>query len=200
MGVEVQLERINKGVVRCDNIITQLLDFSRTKQLNCRAENLDNWLATTVQDEAQRLPGVVAITCTLGLDGIDVPFDPARLSRAVSNLLSNASEAMVGAGDDPTRFTTTEPCIGISSYREGDHAVIRVTDNGPGISAENLSRIREPLFTTKSFGTGLGVPAVEKILEQHGGHLVINSAPGQGATFEIHLPITGVNGQTMEAA
>jgi signal transduction histidine kinase len=56
LGVEAQIERINKGVTRCDNIITQLLDYSRTKQLTCRAENLDDWLAAAVEEEAQRLP------------------------------------------------------------------------------------------------------------------------------------------------
>ncbi len=77
--------------------------------------------------------------------------------------------------------------------------MIRVADNGPGISSENLARIREPLFTTKSFGTGLGLPAVEKILEQHGGRLTISSAVGKGSQFDIHLPIAG-NGEAMTEA
>ncbi len=200
LGIEAQIERINKGVTRCDDIITQLLDYSRTKQLTCRPENLDNWLASTVEDAASHLPDAVAITCTLGLGELNVPFDPSRLHRAVINLLSNASEAMVGAGDDPARFTTSQPRIDITSLRDGSNVVIRVADNGPGISPENLAKIREPLFTTKSFGTGLGVPAVEKILEQHGGHLTISSVLGHGAVFEIHLPLAGVDGVAMEAA
>jgi two-component system sensor histidine kinase HydH len=68
-------------------------------------------------------------------------------------------------------------------------AEISVADNGPGISAENLSKIREPLFTTKNFGTGLGIPAVEQILEQHSGGLDITSVEGQGATFTMWLPL-----------
>ena len=200
LGVETQIDRINKGVTRCDNIITQLLDFSRTKQLTCRAENLDDWLASTVEEEAARLPEIVALTCTLGLGDVNVPFDPARLRRAVANLMNNASEAMVGAGDDPARFTTASPRIDVSSFLQGDHVVIRVADCGPGISAENLSKIREPLFTTKSFGTGLGVPAVEKILEQHGGFLTITSEVGRGATFDIHLPLVAAPDMTVEAA
>ena len=62
----------------------------------------------------------------------------------------------------------------------GEDVRISVADNGAGVAPENLSRIREPLFTTKSFGTGLGLPAVEQILAQHGGKLDISSTVGQG--------------------
>jgi len=199
LGVEAQIERINKGVTRCDDIITQLLDYSRTKQLSCRPDNLDNWLAAAVEEEAQRLPAAVEITCTLGLGDLMVPFDPSRLRRAVINLMNNACEAMVGTGEDAARFTTAHPRLSLSTHREGKNVVISVSDNGPGISPENLARIREPLFTTKSFGTGLGLPAVEKILEQHGGRLAISSAVGKGSSFDIHLPIEG-NGETYTEA
>jgi nitrogen fixation/metabolism regulation signal transduction histidine kinase len=57
----------------------------------------------------------------------------------------------------PSRFNTAHPRLEISSFRDGPDVVIRVSDNGPGISPENLVKIREPLYTTKSFGTGLGV-------------------------------------------
>ncbi len=200
LGVESQIERINKGVTRCDDIITQLLDYSRTKQLICRAENLDDWLAASVEEEAQRLPAAVEITCTLGLGDLNVPFDPSRMRRALVNLMNNACEAMVGSGDDPSRFNTTHPRLEITSFKEGLDVVIRIADNGPGISADNLVKIREPLYTTKSFGTGLGLPAVEKILEQHGGHLSISSTVGKGSRFDIHLPAEGHEQPATEAA
>lgn len=199
LGVESQIERINKGVTRCDDIITQLLDYSRTKQLTCRAERIDDWIAGAVEEEAQRLPGVVEISCVLGLGDLLVPFDPSRMRRAIINLMNNACEAMVGTGEDPSRFNTAHPRLEISSFRKGTDVVIRVSDNGPGISAENLVKIREPLYTTKSFGTGLGLPAVEKILEQHGGHLTVSSTVGKGSHFDIHLPIEG-NGQDYSEA
>jgi signal transduction histidine kinase len=189
LGVESQFQRINNGITRCDNIITQLLDFSRTKQLSARAADLDQWLSGVIEEEARQLPSAVAIDCLLGLDGREVPFDPSRLQRAISNLVSNASEAMVGNGEDATRFTTTEPHILISTKIVDDQVVISVKDNGPGIAEENLSKIREPLFTTKSFGTGLGLPAVEQIASQHGGTFEISSVLGRGATFSIKLPL-----------
>jgi signal transduction histidine kinase len=190
MGVEQQLLRINNGVSRCDNIITQLLDFSRSKQLDCKAGDLDAWLAGLVEEEARRLPSIINLECVLGLDGRHVPFDAARLQRAVVNLLSNACEAMVGNGDKPLQVKDEEPCITISTKLVGSMVEISVNDNGPGIALELIEKIREPLFTTKSFGTGLGVPAVEQIASQHGGTMSIVSEPGQGATFTLHLPST----------
>jgi signal transduction histidine kinase len=189
LGIEPQIARINNGVTRCDDIITQLLDFSRSKKLSCRSENLDNWLEKIISEEANQLPAVVAIDCLLGMKDIEVPFDPSRLQRAIINLVSNASEAMVGNGEDASRFTTAAPRITITTKISDGFALIAVRDNGIGILPENLEKIREPLFTTKSFGTGLGLPAVDQIVIQHGGVLEISSEPGKGATFTIKLPL-----------
>jgi signal transduction histidine kinase len=195
LGIEGQLDRINKGIQRCDNIITQLLDFSRTRQLDSQARDLDAWLAHAMEEVAKSLPHAVAINVTLGLEGVLVPFDPSRLQRAIVNLVSNASEAMVGQGDDPAKFTTEAPAIAVSTWRHGQAIAIEVRDNGPGMPADVLARIREPLFTTKSFGTGLGVPAVEQIVHQHSGRLEIASEPGKGATFTCWLPLAATQGE-----
>ena len=189
LGIEPQIARINNGVTRCDDIITQLLDFSRSKKLACRSENLDNWLEKIITEEANQLPAVVAIDCLLGMKDVEVPFDPSRLQRAIINLVSNASEAMVGNGEDASRFTTAAPRITITTKMSDGFALIAIRDNGMGILPENLEKIREPLFTTKSFGTGLGLPAVDQIVIQHGGILEITSEPGKGATFTIKLPL-----------
>lgn len=196
MGVEQQLQRIDNGVVRCDNIISQLLDFARTRPVQRKLVDLDGWLAKVIEEEAAKLPAVVTIECTLGLGGLVAAIDPERMSRSLINLISNASEALVGKGDTLSGSADFVPRIIIKSGRAGRGIEISVTDNGPGISAENLLRIREPLFTTKSFGTGLGLPAVEKILEQHGGGLEIASKPGEGACFTAWFPII----ETLEEA
>jgi signal transduction histidine kinase len=189
LGVEPQLQRINNGVIRCDNIITQLLDFSRTKAIKAEPTVLDVWLEKLVQAEAQKLPDVVSIECYFGLGEKLVELEPGRFERA------NASEALVGKGDDPkARFTET-PIITVRTRLTERGAEISVADNGPGISAENLPKIREPLFTTKNFGTGLGISAVEQILEQHGGGLDIDSVEGKGATFTLWLPIHENSGE-----
>jgi PAS domain S-box-containing protein len=190
MGVESQLDRINKGIVRCDNIITQLLDFSRSKQLHCKPGDLDAWLTGVVEEEAKKLPTRVSVELLLGLDGQTFPFDPSRLERAVINMISNAVEAMVGTSDQAAANAVAEPKLTISTFIKQGHVSVRVTDNGPGISPEVLARIREPLFTTKSFGTGLGVPAIEQIAVQHGGRLDIRSEVGTGSVFTVWLQAT----------
>ena len=100
MGVEQQLQRIDNGVVRCDNIISQLLDFARTRAVQRKLLDLDTWLAKIIEEEAAKLPAVVTIECTLGLDGLVAAIDPERMSRSLINLISNASEALVGKGDE----------------------------------------------------------------------------------------------------
>ncbi len=189
LGIEGQLQRINKGVTRCDDIITQLLDFSRNKQIATKAQDLDKWLESIIAEEAQNLPQAVSISCLLGLNGLKVPFDDKRLHRAVANLLSNASEAMVGNGEEANRQSAGTPHITVTTAHDGEYACVEVRDNGPGIAHENMDRIREPLFTTKSFGTGLGLPAVEQILTQHNGRLEIDSEPGKYAAFRLVLPL-----------
>jgi PAS domain S-box-containing protein len=189
LGVEVQFERINAGIVRCDNIITQLLDFSRTKQLQCQPGDLDLWIVSVIEEEARKLPANVTVEVTLGLQGQTAPFDPSRLQRAMVNMISNASEAMVGVGDVNNCSGGAAPKISISTFMKNGFVSVRVADNGPGIPDDVLGRIREPLFTTKSFGTGLGVPAIEQIAVQHGGRLDIRSAIGEGSAFTVWLPL-----------
>jgi signal transduction histidine kinase len=72
---------------------------------------------------------------------------------------------------------------------DGPFVTIEVSDNGPGMTADIIGRIREPLFTTKSFGTGLGVPVIEQVVAQHGGSLSIQSAIGEGSRFTLRLPV-----------
>ena len=189
LGVEQQLLRIDKGVVRCDTIISQLLDFTRTKAAQCKLIEFDSWLAKIVEEEAAKLPSSVVIECTLGLGELNVAIDPDRFSRCVINIVNNASEAMVGKGDVPQDQKCAAPKITISTSRTPRGIEVSVADNGPGISEENLKKIREPLFTTKAYGTGLGIPAVEKILEQHNGGLEVSSTPGEGACFTAWFPI-----------
>jgi signal transduction histidine kinase len=188
LGLETQVARIENGVARCDSIITQLLDYSRTKQLSLTEGNLDNWLVNIVSEEAAKLPQNIQVECVLGLDNALVPFDPSRLQRAIVNLVSNAAEAMVGKENSAPIQATAHPQLWVSTFTKGHLVGIRVMDNGPGITPENLTKIREPLYTTKSFGTGLGIPAIEQIASQHRGHLDITSVPGQGAEFTVYLP------------
>lgn len=187
-GVEAQLERINNGIGRCDKIITELLDFSRRKAISLKACAVDEWVSETVAEESKTLTGAPEIMLDLGLGTLETIFDQDQMRQVLINLLSNAAEAIgekikLGAPAD------YRPRITVHTRREGDLAKIVVQDNGPGISPNNLQKIREPLFTTKSFGVGLGIPAIEKILENHGGSLTIESEHGFGAEITANFLI-----------
>jgi signal transduction histidine kinase len=192
LGLEQQIDRIENGVTRCDNIITQLLDFSRTKMIEAKPADLDEWMEQLLREQSSKIDSSISIRCELGLNGLQVPFDSARLQRAIINLMSNASEAMLSTKG----FEAKDPAITIVTERKGAFVQIAVTDNGPGIATDVISKVREPLFTTKNFGTGLGIPAIEQIAAQHRGSLDIMSEPGRGATFTINLPVSRLDDAT----
>lgn len=184
LGVEPQLQRIANGITRCDNIISQLLEFSRSRALQPEPVKLDDWLVGLIEEEAAKLPPEVAVECNLGLGDETVVVDSGLLSRALINLLSNAAEAVCGRTDAAERTQR----ITISTRLSQRGVEIAVADTGPGIRPELLDKIREPLFTTKSFGTGLGLPVTDQIVGRHGGALDVASVPGEGAVFTIVLP------------
>lgn len=181
-GVGPQLERINNGIQRCDKIITELLDVSRAKTLKTRRLPVDAWIEETIEEERKALAGSPVIVLNLRLGAIEAQFDPDQLRQVVINLLANAAEAMSEKvkADELQRYV---PTIHVTTRLAGPFVEIIFTDNGPGIEPKHMKRIREPLFTTKSFGCGLGLPAIERILDNHGGYLGIESVVGQGATI-----------------
>jgi len=184
-GVDAQIERINNGIQRCDKIITELLDFSRQKALKTEFRNLDSWIFSVIEEEAKALPGRPSIECALGMPGIDIAFDPDQMRQVLINLLSNAAEAL---GEKRKNGREDfEPRIRVATKVDAAAARIVVEDNGPGIPPQYINKIREPLFTTKSFGVGLGIPAIMKILDNHGGGLDIESPAGSGARMTARI-------------
>jgi len=81
-----------------------------------------------------------------------------------------------------------ERSITVRTEAAGPHLKLSVVDSGPGIADEALPRIFEPLFTTKSFGVGLGLPTVQKIVEQHGGTIAVERTGADGTAFVVWLP------------
>lgn len=190
-----QLQRISNSIHRCDAIISQLLDYSHSREISASMNDMDQWLMQLIEEQALILPHAVRFECSLGLGQSRVWFDPDQLRRAVINLVANASEALVGKGDDPTKFTVIDPVISVSTAQRKAYVELGISDNGPGIQPVLIEKIRDPLFTTKSFGTGLGIPIVEQIVTRHGGKLEISSTLGKGTTFTIHIPMKQANAQ-----
>ena len=114
-------------------------------------------------------------------------FDPAlptinadaeQLWQAMLNLINNSRQAMPDGGE-----------LTIGTWRDGDRAQLRVTDNGKGMSEEQLKKMFVPFFTTKKEGTGLGLALVQQIVSEHSGHVECESVASKGSTFTIFLPL-----------
>ena len=109
------------------------------------------------------------------------------MRRALINVLDNACQAMLW--QDETSRPVHDPRLSIGTRLRGERVEIAVTDNGAGIPDEILPRVFEPLYSTKSFGIGLGLPTVKVILEEHGGGVEITNPPGGGAEAVLWLPV-----------
>ena len=182
------LVRAERNITRCENIIGELLDYTRIRELDLEPTSIDGWLEEVL--DAQRTPDGVRFERKLGADNVNVPLDSDRLRRVVINLFDNACQAMVDQmQNDGDR---SDHRLTITSSVVGDTVRVSFADTGPGITQENLARIFEPLFTTKSGGVGLGLPTVQQIMKQHGGGVRFESEGEKGATAVIWLPLSGV--------
>jgi signal transduction histidine kinase len=183
LGVERALDRIERSVQRCDVIVGDILEFSRVQELKREETSIDAWL-TEMLDEHE-VPAAVAFQRDLGADAL-VMLDRTRFRQVFVNLIDNAVQAML----DPEWASTADrpATMIVRSEAAGPHVRVSVIDNGPGIAADKLGRIFEPLFTTKVKGVGLGLPTVRKLVEQHGGTIGVESTVGEGTTFTVWLP------------
>ncbi len=120
-------------------------------------------------------------------DGLEVEADAVRVRQLLHNLIRNAQEALEGQPEAVVE-------IGARSVAEGERqfAEITVTDNGPGIDAEVLTRLFEPYVTSKKKGTGLGLAIVKKLVEEHGGTVAAENLPDRGARLVVRLPVRAV--------
>lgn len=176
VGQAVKLAERN--IVRCDDIINDLLDFTRRREPRPEPTVIDSWLENVLNER----PLPENIICMKELtSGLEIPVDRERLLRAFLNILDNAVDAL-GEKDAPGNRLT------VSADVAAGRLEIRVTDTGPGIPAANLDKIFEPLFSTKPFGFGLGLPVVKNIMTEHGGGVDIRSTVGQGTSVVMWLP------------
>ena len=189
LGIEKALDRAERGLKRCDAIVTELLDFARAKGVQPEPIALDAWLSALLDE--QDVPGGITLVRDLQTGGAVVRFDPEALRRALINLVENACQAMTDGGG--ARADTAQRRLTVASRVAGGRVEIVVADTGPGIPEEVLPQVLEPLFSTKPFGTGLGLPTVQRTLEDHGGGIEIDSEPGRGTRVRLWLPHAQAN-------
>ena len=178
-GVDLErpISRVERSVARCDRIINDLLDYTRVKELHLTELAPDPWIEEVLSE--QRLPAGIELESRLDADCM-IAIDPERVRRVLINLIDNAAQAMP-EGAPERKLTITTALI------DDEHFEFAVADTGAGIAPETLPKVFEPLFSTKSFGTGLGLPMVKQIVEQHGGTIAITSEVGKGTTVTVRL-------------
>ncbi len=182
LGVERALDRAERNVARCDDIIDELLDFTRIRELNLESTNIDNWIIDFLNE--QTIPKEISLTIKLKSE-LTIPIDRERFRRCLINIFNNATESII------TKETLSEhEQLLVESYLENDRLVIKFIDTGTGISEIELTNIFDPLFSTKPFGIGLGLPITKQILEQHKGGIIIESELGKGTITMLWLPTT----------
>lgn len=177
VSLDRPLGRIERSVERCDRIISDLLDYTRIKALHRAAVAPDAWLDELLSE--QRLPADITLERKFAAD-CTLEIDAEQMRRVVINLVENAAQAIPD--------TSGERRITVSTALVGESFEMAVEDTGSGIPSDVLPKVFEPLFSTKSFGTGLGLPVVKQIIEQHGGSIAIASEPGKGTRVTIKLP------------
>jgi signal transduction histidine kinase len=165
-------------IERVERLINALLNYSSPARADIRVGNLNAVVNDTVllmrrQCEKQK---VSVVTDAGELSAFC--FDPEKIKQALINLVRNAVEAMPDGGE-----------VRIATSTADDHALLTVSDNGPGISAENLPLIFEPFFTSKGAGTGLGLSITQRIVEEHHGQINVESSAENGTTFLLRLPL-----------
>lgn len=177
-----ELDRIQRNVWRCSRIIEDLLEFSRKREAVLHPLALDHWIEQQIA-ELRPMKGI-QVHLDLGSDAI-VLMDSEKLRQAFANILQNAFQAVEAV----ERHGGAEGKVAVRTRRMGDMVGLSVGDSGPGMNAEVKRRMFEPLFSTKAFGVGLGMPLVKRIAEQHGGRIDVESEEGHGSTVTILLPI-----------
>ena len=195
-GVQKELLEIHQAGQRASTLVHQLLAFGRRQSMDPRVIEPARLIREHVDILARLLGEHRSLEIDLGEDTGNVRVDPTQLQQVFLNLVLNARDATKEGGRITVRTQNTTIASKNSRRaadpKPGDYVVLSVADNGSGMTAETRKTLFEPFFTTKGEGkgTGLGLALVYGVVTQSGGHIHVDSALGQGSTFEIYLPRT----------
>jgi signal transduction histidine kinase len=186
---------MSEEVARLDHLINGLLDFARPIEPHLLRQSLGGVVEEALEASLRSEPGAGRVQVTRALEpGLpEVPVDAQLLHLALSNLFTNALQAMPRGGTLRVELGRGEPLEGTPQAR------LTITDSGPGITPEVMAHIFEPFYTTKAAGTGLGLAIVRRIIEAHHGQVQVRTTPGQGTAFIVLLPLAGAARATSAA-
>lgn len=175
------LQIISEETKRCEKMVRDLLEFGRPKSTDFLSTDVKEVIAKTLEMISLRLynQNIEAIK-EIAPELRRIDAEPQQLQQVLVNLSLNAVDAMPAGG----KLTLS------ATQNSSGQMTIAVADTGFGIDAATLAKIFQPFFTAKKWrGMGLGLPICARIIKSHGGRIDVESQPGQGTTFTIHLPL-----------
>jgi signal transduction histidine kinase len=176
---------ITQEVDRMNSLITRFLDFARPRSLRLEKTDLHAMLDRAIDRFDREKSGAGAAATVFKNYSPDVPpvrIESELMEHVITNLLANAAQA------SPPRSVVTLKTR-LAETTNGLQAEIAVIDRGSGIEPKHLENIFNPFFTTKQEGVGLGLAIVSKIVDDHGGQIVVESTVGEGSVFRVYLPV-----------
>jgi PAS domain S-box-containing protein len=180
--LENAIERAERTVHRCDEIIEGLLRAVRFQELQLEPTDIDEWVEEVVDD--YRVFANTVIETDLA-SGARLSIDRAQMSRVLTNLLDNAAQAMQSV--TTANRSSHEPAVAVRTRNEQGWLDVTVADRGTGIPESELGKVFEPLYSTKLSGVGLGLHVVRQIVEQHGGQIRIANAADGGVQATVRF-------------
>lgn len=192
-GSSEVLDDVREASTRAREVTRQLLMLGRAQAPRREPVDLAAHVESTVHLVRSSMPRGVQLLVE-HTPAPPVQADPVQVDQVLANLLINARDAVGPRGT--IRVGVDEQVLSgdfVRAHawaRPGRYGRVWVRDDGCGIPPENLARIFDPLFSTKSRGTGLGLAVVSRVVQQHEGLVHCSSAPGEGTTFDVYLPVT----------
>lgn len=188
------LKEIRNAAEHSATLTRQLLGFARKQIIVTRKINLNDSVTGLLHMLSQLIGENIKLSWLPQTDLWPVKIDPSQLDQILTNLCVNARDAIKGVGKIViTAENTTLDDVSCATYSgslPGDYILLTVSDSGCGIDRKTLGQIFEPFFTTKEVGrgTGLGLATVYGVVKQNNGCINVQSVPGSGTSFKIHLP------------
>ncbi len=187
--IVLKIERIRRETRRLQDILEDFLRFARVQELRKGATDL-NEVVDELRDFCEPQCGVLGIVIRTHYEVMPaVRIDADLFKQALLNLILNAQKAMPEGGE-----------LMLRTRLDGKFAVLDVIDTGAGMDDELQAKVFNAFFSTRSGGSGLGLPTTRKIVEAHGGTITLRSDPGRGSQFTLRLPIESdpLRGRTID--